>query len=205
MPAPRLVLFARFPTPGAAKTRLIPALGAEGAARLHARLAAGTLRVLMAAGGRVEVRSTGAPAEAFRAWLGEGPAILDQGGGDLGERLARASAPEPVLFLGCDAPDLEAGHVQAAMAALGRAPVVIGPAEDGGYWCIGLAQPAPWLFEAMPWGSERLLAATLAACAARGIEPALLGPLADLDRPGDLARWPQLSGVTGRLPAVAPR
>ncbi|MFN3288729.1 MAG: TIGR04282 family arsenosugar biosynthesis glycosyltransferase, partial [Sphingomonadaceae bacterium] len=202
VPAPRLVLFARFPTPGAAKTRLIPALGAEGAARLHARLAADTLAVLKAAGGPVEIRSTGAPPEAFRAWLGEGSDILDQGEGDLGARLARASAPEPVLFLGCDAPDLTVDHVRAAILALGRAPVVIGPAEDGGYWCIGLARPASWLFDAMPWGSGRLMAATLAACAAHGIKPALLEPLADLDRPEDLSRWPHLASVAGQeMPA----
>lgn len=205
MPVPRLVLFARFPTPGTAKTRLIPALGAEGAARLHARLAADTLAVLKAVGSPVEIRSIGAPPEAFRAWLGEGPDVLDQGEGDLGARLARASAPEPVLFFGCDAPDLTAAHVRAAIAALAHAPVVIGPAEDGGYWCIGLARPAPWLFEAMPWGSGRLLAATLGACAGRGIAPALLEPLADLDRPEDLARWPRLAGVAGReTPAGQP-
>jgi rSAM/selenodomain-associated transferase 1 len=201
--APRLVLFARYPRPGACKTRLIPALGPEGAAALHRRLAEQTLAVLRAAGAPVEVRATGADPAAFRAWLGAGPAIIDQGSGDLGERLARASPPEPVLFFGSDAPDLGLGHVRAAIAALERAAVVIGPAEDGGYWCLGLARPAPWLFAAMPWGTDALLAATLAACAARGVTPALLAPLADCDRPEDLARWPALrpgSPVAERRP-----
>lgn len=193
MPAPRLVLFARHPTPGAAKTRLIPALGPDGAARLHARLAAATLAVLRDAGGPVEVRSTGAAPEDFRAWLGADSAIVEQGDGDLGARLARAAHPEPVIFFGCDAPGLTPVHAASAIAALARAPVVVGPAEDGGYWCLGLARPAPWLFEAMPWSTDRLLAATLAACAARGVQPALLDPLADLDRPSDLARWPHLT------------
>ncbi len=105
---------------------------------------------------------------------------------------ARASHPEPVIFFGSDAPDLGAAHVRDAIAALARVPIVIGPAEDGGYWCLGLAAPAPWLFAAMPWGTGALLAATLAACAARGVIPALLETLADCDRPEDLARWPRL-------------
>ena len=196
VPAPRLVLFARFPTPGHAKTRLVPALGADGAAALHRRLAEATLAVLheaaAATGTAVEVRATGAPPAAFHDWLGA-VRVVEQGAGDLGARLARAAAPQPVLFFGCDAPDLGVAHVRAALDALERAPIVIGPAEDGGYWCLGLARPAPWVFEAMPWGTDALLGATLAACARHEVTPALLAPLADCDRPEDLARWPWLA------------
>ena len=185
----RVALFTRWPEAGRAKTRLIPALGAQGAADLHRRLTERTVAVVRAAGLACEVRSTGADPAAFRAWLGPDLAVVDQGEGDLGQRLARAAASLPVLLLGADIPGLTADHLGAAAAALTAAPVVIGPAEDGGYWLLGLAVPAPQLFENMPWGTDSVFAVTLS----RLLQPpTLLARLADLDRPADLLRFPGL-------------
>jgi glycosyltransferase A (GT-A) superfamily protein (DUF2064 family) len=78
-----------------------------------------------------------------------------------GARLLRAAAPYPVIFIGADAPDLTARHLVDAAAALRHSKAVIGPAEDGGYWLLGLARPADHLFEDMPWGTERVLPVTL--------------------------------------------
>ena len=188
---PRVVLFTRWPAPGRAKTRLIPALGADGAAALHRRLTERVVAEMRAAGLPMELRVTGAPLPDFRTWLGAGPALEDQGRGGLGARLRRAAAP-PVLLIGADIPDLRAGHLLQAASALEGAPTVIGPAEDGGYYLLGLREPMPWLFGAMPWGTDAVFALTMRRLAARGVTPALLPPLADLDRPEDLLRWPAL-------------
>ncbi len=188
----RVVLFTRYPEPGRAKTRLIPALGEEGAAELHRHLTERTLAVIRASGLAAEVRTTGADRQAFTAWLGEECTIVDQGDGDLGHRMRRAAHPYPVLFLGSDAPDLTPEHLHAAAELLEWNEVVIGPAEDGGYWTIGLSGPCNAVFDAMPWGTDRVLAETMSRLDRLGIVPALLPRLADCDRPADLARWPEL-------------
>ena len=192
MTAPRIALFIKWPTPGRAKTRLIPALGAEGAARLHARLVERTLAVVRASGLACEVRATGAPIEDFAGWLGDDVAIVDQGEGDLGERLARV--PAPMLLIGGDAPDLTPDHLRAAAAALDTAPAVIGPAADGGYWLLGLSRPMPHLFTSMPWSTAAVAAETMARLARDRIVPVILPTLHDCDRPEDLSRWPDLAG-----------
>ena len=71
-------------------------------------------------------------------------------------------------------------------------PAVIGPAEDGGYYLLGLARPMPFLFTGMPWGAADVFALTMRRMAEHGVTPAVLDTLADLDRPEDLARWPGL-------------
>ncbi len=185
----RVSLFARWPEPGKAKTRLIPALGAAGAADLHRRLTERTVATVLAAGLRCEVRTTGADAAAFRGWLGPDVALVDQGEGDLGQRLAGAAQSLPVLLLGADIPGLQPHHLTAAAAALANAPAVIGPAADGGYWLLGLAAPAPQLFENIAWGTDTVFADTVARLSP---PPVLLETLADLDRPEDLAAWPDL-------------
>lgn len=111
---------------------------------------------------------------------------------DLGNRMRRAAPPYPVLFLGSDAPDLAPEHLHSAADLLERHDVVIGPADDGGYWTIGLAGPFDALFDAMPWGTDRVLSETMSRLDRLGIVPALLPLLADCDRPDDLARWPRL-------------
>jgi rSAM/selenodomain-associated transferase 1 len=185
---PRVALFTRWPTPGEAKTRLIPALGPQGAADLHRRLTERTVATVRAAGLLLEIRSTGAEPAAFRDWLGV-ESVVDQGEGDLGHRLARTAQALPVLLLGADIPGLTAGHLAAAATALEHAPAVIGPAADGGYWLLGLAVPMPDLFENIAWGTGTVLAETLAR-----LPPGTpqLETLADLDTPEDLARWPSL-------------
>ena len=188
---PRVVLFTRWPEPGQAKTRLISVLGADAAAALHRKLTERVLGAMRDSGLPMEVRATGAPLSRFRGWLGEGLVLVDQGDGDLGARLLRAAEP-PVILIGADIPDLSAACLRAAATALRDAPAVIGPAEDGGYYLLGLRTPMPFLFEAMPWGTDQVFTITAERLADRGIVPALLPTLADLDRPEDLARWPEL-------------
>jgi len=190
-PRPRLVLFTRFPEPGRAKTRLIPALGAAGAAALHRRLTEATLATLRATGMDVEVWVTGAPLDAFVDWLG--PVYLrPQAEGDLGARMARALDPTPAIIVGSDLPDLATAHIQGAVQMLVEGKVALGPAEDGGYYLLGLPAPARFLFGAMDWGTDAVLAETRRRLDAKGRAYRLLPTLADLDRPEDLGRFPGL-------------
>jgi uncharacterized protein len=191
--APRLVLFARYPTAGAAKTRLIPALGPQRAAAVHRLLTERTLTVLKASGHCVELHYTGADEAAFQDWLGNGFALVQQVEGDLTDRLMAALNPAPVIFLGADTPDLSVHHVAQAVTALDTHPVVLGPADDGGYYLIGMKQPMPELLTNMPWSTDQVLPETLRRLAALGIEPAFLETLHDCDRPEDVPRWPWLT------------
>lgn len=189
-PIPTVRLFIRFPTAGVANTRLIPAVGAEGAAEVHRRLVNRTIATVRAAGLPLVLHITGATRQRFVDWLGEIETV-EQGEGDLGERLARV--PAPSILLGADIPDLTPDHLRAAVEALEDVPVVVGPAVDGGYYLLGFRAAMPFLFDAMPWGTDSVFAETVRRLDAREVEHRLLDPLDDCDRPEDLARWPELT------------
>jgi rSAM/selenodomain-associated transferase 1 len=135
---------------------------------------------------------------AARRW-GEGLGVdrcLLQGGGGLGSRLQRQlqrawrEGAGQVVLIGSDLPTLALGDLELAFAGLNSAPLVLGAAADGGYWLIGLSRPAAAeLFCGIPWGSDQVLAATLAAAARLGLAPLLLEVRSDLDRPADLLPW----------------
>jgi hypothetical protein len=217
----RLLLMLKFPTPGAVKTRLVPALGAARACALHRALAAGTLaevaRFAAAGDVAVEVRVAGAPdSAAARAWLGEGVTIRDQGEGDLGARMERAvgtafaEGAAAVVVIGGDCPGLGAAQLAAAFAALERHAVVLGPAADGGYYLIGLRRPVPALFHGIAWGTAEVRAQTLAAARTESIAVGQLDTLHDLYVPDDLPRWAETpaaraagrGGVSVVIPAL---
>ena len=189
MISPRLSIFARLPVPGKVKTRLIPALGEEGAARLYARLLALTVEVARESGLEFELRVTGGEIGAFQGLFGEDVPVVEQGDGDLGTRMARVEAP--ALIIGSDCPGITAPLLRAAAGALEDRRVVLGPANDGGYYLIGYREPVPFLFEDMEWSTPRVLPETLARLAARGHGPAILPELADIDTAEDLAQWPE--------------
>jgi len=189
--APRIVIFARWPEPGKVKTRLARQIGDQAAARIYRRLLDHTLDAERASGLPAELRVTGAEPNRFAAEFGADLAIADQGHGDLGERLARVDTP--ALIIGSDLPGLTPDLLREAAGALVSRDVVIGPARDGGYWLIGLSKAAPWLFSDMAWSTPSVLPDTVARLETRGIEPALLPELADIDEPKDLAGWPEFS------------
>lgn len=196
---PLLLVFLRWPAPGRAKTRLVPALGASGAALLQHDLTTHVLRVARAAarrcGGRVEVRCTGAAVAAVRQRYGAGCACVDQGEGDLGARLERAFAAAfaagrgPVLAIGTDCPALTVEAIADACARLRTCDVVLGPAADGGYWLLGLRAMAPPLFHRIAWGTRDVLAQTLRAAAAEKLRVELLEERTDVDTAADLRAW----------------
>lgn len=187
---PVVTLFVKYPHPGKVNTRLIPALGEIGAADLHRTLTQRTLATALDSGLPVEVRTAGASQEDFADWLGDVP-LVSQGEGDLGDRLARVTAP--AILLGADVPDLAPRHLTLAAEALEQVPAAIGPAQDGGYYLLAMRDPMPFLFTDMPWGTDKVRAETCRRLDARGIAYSLLEALADCDRPEDLSRWPDLA------------
>ncbi len=199
----RLILFARRPVPGGAKTRLIPALGAEGAAALHRRLVLRAMRIARGACQAVpadlEVHFDGGSEQAMSHWLGDHARFRPQLAGDLGERMAGAfeesfrTGSTATVIIGSDCPDLSPDIIIAAFARLTETPVVLGPARDGGYYLIGLSRPMPELFRGILWGTERVLADSLAVLHRRGCKPAFMNPLADIDRPEDLPVWRRIA------------
>ncbi|WP_296217169.1 TIGR04282 family arsenosugar biosynthesis glycosyltransferase [Pseudomonas sp. UBA2684] len=189
-----LHLLARSPVPGRVKTRLIPALGAEGACDLQRLLLERALQL---------------PAAGFSQrflWLDDGPdvslqaladaldwTLVEQPAGDLGERMRRIAAlglaeSDAVVLIGNDCPALDGEYLSGACAALHGQPVVLGPAEDGGYVLLGLRRVDPLLFSAMPWGTDRVLAMTCERLQQLEWTHQLLPVLWDVDRPEDLPR-----------------
>jgi len=194
----RLLLFTKPAREGRVKTRLIGDLTAREAALLHAAFLDDLLARLSA--GRFALRLAWAVEPGEELPAGPVPGVR-QRGADLGERLfvalQEAAVPadgEPaaaVMALGSDHPTLPLALVEGAFAALeGGAPVALGPAEDGGYYLIGLRAEAidRHLFAAIDWSTERVLAQTLDRCRELGHEPFLLPRAADVDTPADLAR-----------------
>jgi rSAM/selenodomain-associated transferase 2/rSAM/selenodomain-associated transferase 1 len=195
----RLILFARYPIAGKVKTRLIPALGPEGAAALHRRLVFRALRTAheacRTAPAELAVHFDGGTEQAMSHWLGEGARFVSQAAGDLGERMASAfegsfrTGSTATVIIGSDCPALSPDIVIEAFARLKETPVVFGPAQDGGYYLIGLSQPMPGLFRGIRWGTDRVLADSLAVLQRQSCKAALLTPLPDIDRPEDLPHW----------------
>ena len=193
MTATRILVFAKAPVPGKVKTRLIPALGAEGAAALATEMLGRTAAEALAARvGPVELCAEPAPEDP--AWLGHlprGVALSAQGDGDLGERMARAArrtieVGERVLLIGTDCPDLHRGRLREAAAALDRAAAVIHPTEDGGYALLGLRRFDASLFSGIAWSSRGVAAATLSRLDRLGWPVRVAETLRDIDEPADL-------------------
>lgn len=200
----RVLVFARAPEPGRTKTRLIPALGAEGAAALHARMLEHALAVAgEVAPGDVELWCSPDAHHPFFQRCAErfGCSLHPQTGDDLGERMRYAveAGTFPALVMGSDAPTLRPEDLRAARDALVSTAqdAALIPALDGGYVLLAAARPVPGLFEDIEWGSARVLEQTRAQARAHGFAWSELEPRADIDRPEDLQHCPPelLSGI----------
>jgi rSAM/selenodomain-associated transferase 1 len=195
---------AKHPEPGRVKTRLAGVLGDDVACRLYHAF----LRDLAGRLSRLSYPVTWAytPAGSPFPDLLPGARCRPQQGADLGERMAAAVADEfragaaAVLVIGVDAPHLPAPYLAEAAAALASgSDVVLGPAADGGYYLIGLAAPAPGLFQSIPWSTAGVLAATVAAVGRLGLRLHQLPPTFDVDEPADLDRLREVLAHDGAL------
>ena len=193
----QLIVMAKAPVPGFAKTRLIPALGADGAARLAQRLLEHTLDEARDA--RLgEITLACAPDTTHAAFTAQrGVTLVAQGEGDLGARMQRAfehafaQGAERVLMIGTDAPALDAGMLRRAADALTTTDAVFVPAADGGYALIGLRRVLPALFNDMAWSTSAVMAITRERLAQAALRHTELPVVHDIDEPADLAHLPR--------------
>ena len=198
-PTTQVIVMAKAPVPGLAKTRLIPALGAEGAARLAARLLDHALAQARAAtpGDVILACAPDVTHAAFTEHARQGGVTLvPQGHGDIGARMHRQfmnafdQGARRVILVGTDVPALDAALLRQADAALAAADAVFVPAADGGYALVGLRRPAPAIFEAVPWSTPAVMAATRDRLALAGLQHVELALVHDIDEPADLAQLP---------------
>lgn len=193
----RLAIFARVPVHGRVKTRLAKAVGADSALRIYEALLASTLQRLGVGSESVapEIWVDG-DLDAFARWQRQSGVagvedlripLVAQDRGDLGQRMSGAFDQGIRILVGTDIPEMTAGYVEGALAALGIADLVLGPTQDGGYCLIGMNTPRPELFEGIPWGTADVLRSTLDA--ARDLQVELLDTMWDVDEADDLARW----------------
>jgi uncharacterized protein len=206
---PHVVVMARHPEPGRVKTRLAAVVGAARACALHEAFVRDLAERLAAT--RYPVCWAYDPPSAPFAALVPGARCRAQRGGDLGARMQAAIAAElaggasAVLVLGADTPHLPLAHLdEAARGLTAAADVVLGPAEDGGYYLIGVRAEHPELFTDVSWGGPTVLETTRARAARLGLRTSLLAPVFDVDEARDLARLAGLidAGVV-RLPRTA--
>jgi len=193
-----LMIFCKAPVPGQVKTRLIPELTAEQAAKLHIELSLKTLqRAVLGKLCPVQLWCTpSTDHEFFTEAKAVYPLLLkQQQGADLGERMHLAfcsalASYSHALLMGCDCPSMTEQDLEQALIDLNKdVEVVLAPAEDGGYVMIGLSQPHPELFEDMPWGTDRVLAQTRSRIERNKLRHHELNEQWDLDTPQDLQRY----------------
>lgn len=195
----QLIIMAKAPRAGAVKRRLAADIGVGRASALYRQMLAATVRRL-GADPRwrcwLAVTPDAAIGDAF--WP-HGPERLVQGQGDLGQRMARLMSsrpPGPVVLIGSDIPNIAPDTIAGAFAVLGRADLVLGPSEDGGYWLVGLSRrrPASGLFDNVRWSTADARADTIAN--ATDLKSVLLETRSDIDTGGDLERW-AAQGLSG--------
>ncbi len=194
----QLIVFAKAPVPGYAKTRLARELGDEGAARLASRTLAHTLDCALAADvGPVELccAPDTSHAQFQRAAARPGVRLSSQGDGDLGERMERAlhralELHAAAVLIGTDAPALDAAALRRAADALRAHDAVLVPASDGGYALIGLSRRIFGLFCGVAWSTGKVMSQTRERIEALGLSHVELATVHDIDEPEDLVHLP---------------
>jgi rSAM/selenodomain-associated transferase 1 len=194
-----LIVFTRYPEPGKTKTRLIPVLGAEGAATLQRKMTENQLAEVKELQAfyslSVEVHFADGNEQLMQNWLGSNLIYRRQSEGDIGCRMASAfqasfaAGMNGVVIIGIDCPDLNAQLIAQAFQALCQHDLVLGPAQDGGYYLIGLRRLIPELFTGISWSTAEVLQQTLSIAQKLELAVALLPLLSDIDRPEDLSIW----------------
>ena len=194
---PVLIIFAKRPQVGRVKTRLGATIGLTEAAGVYARLLYGLLLRMLALRPQIEIRLCLASVDDMPFFQAAFPelTVCAQCPGDIGQRMkaslhdALASGAPKAILIGSDAPDIDAATIEQALASLDGAPVVLGPATDGGYYLVGAIAPLPDLFTGIPWSTQDVLSETIALADCQGVEVSLLPEMSDIDTEKDLAAW----------------
>lgn len=196
-----LLIFARYPEPGQVKTRLIPALGTDGAALLYRQMVEHTLQQARALAQvrpiSIEIWFTGGSNAQMQDWLGQDLSYELQPSGDLGDRLSYAlqttfsKGNTSAVVIGTDCPELNTAILAQSFSALHHNELILGPAKDGGYYLIGLQRFIRELFMGICWSTAEVFQQTDKIAENLNLKRAYLTPLSDVDVPQDLTIWEQ--------------
>jgi uncharacterized protein len=191
-----LIVFTRYPETGKTKTRLIPALGADGASNLQRQMSEFTVarvrELKLSDGLDFEIHFQGGNLELISGWLGKDLIYQLQSSGDLGRRMHLAFAAafkkgyQSTIIIGTDCPSLDRNIISEAFELLKQRDLVLGPATDGGYYLIGLNTLIPDLFASIAWSTSAVLASTVEIADRLNLKVAYTSTLSDIDRPEDL-------------------
>jgi len=192
-----LMVFSKAPVPGSVKTRLIPVMGVEGTTELYKSLIRKTLQTCRDAGfSNIQLWCYPDASHPYFTTCCElfGTSLLEQRGGDLGERMWFALSDalkqhRHGIIIGCDCPDLSPRDLIHAAEMLDQGyDMVLGPSEDGGYYLLGCNKPESELFKCISWGTAAVLSETQARIKDLKLRCFLLQELRDIDRPEDLEK-----------------
>jgi uncharacterized protein len=198
--AEKLVIFTRYPEAGKTKTRLIPVLGAIGAAVLQQQMTELTIakcrKLINIRDLSIEIWFHGGDRKLMQKWLGNELMYQPQGTGNLGAKMSQAFATafqseiDRMVIIGTDCPELTADILNDAFNSLSDRDLVLGEARDGGYYLIGLSRLIPDLFVEIDWGTEVVFKQTKQVAEKLNLTVAYLPILNDIDRPEDLEIQP---------------
>ena len=195
----KLIIYSRYPEPGKTKTRMIPALGKEGAADLQREMTEHTLRTAKQLKSDrnidIEVHFAGGNEQLMSDWLGKDIDYVAQVTGDLGIKMQSSFQQafdrdnQRVVIIGIDCPDINLKILNEAFNSLQQHELVLGVAKDGGYYLIGLNKTIPQLFQNISWGTDIVLKQTKAIADRLNLNVKYLTTLSDIDYPEDLPIW----------------
>ena len=198
----KLIFFTKTPKQGQVKTRLIPAVGATGAVEIHKELAQFTINRIKPSENwlncRFEISFSGDDKALMVDWLGKEYCYSKQDGCDLGEKMSNAfksafnEGYRKVVIIGTDCPEISKNDLKQAFDFLEYADLVLGPAYDGGYYCIGLKSNQSEIFKGIDWGSHLVFDQTIKAAEILQLKTQMLPMHHDIDRPEDLALWKEI-------------
>jgi hypothetical protein len=204
-----LVVYGRQPRAGETKTRLAASIGDDGALAVYEALLARVLGEALASGLEARLSLAEAAAPSWRPPISLPTEVqLD---GDLGARMQQtfalgfARGYDALILVGSDIPGISRAHLMQAVALLARVPVVLGPAEDGGYYLIAQRAPGVEMFSGIPWSSPRTMAETRARLAQLGVKHEEIEALRDVDTVEDLRRAAADARIPGPLRALLRR
>jgi uncharacterized protein len=197
-----VIVFSKAPVAGQVKSRLIPELGLQGAAALYQELLTKTLNTVINSGcSEIQLWVSGDMNHQFFTNIKnkQNVTLFEQKGEDLGSRMSHAfnsvlkKHPYAVL-IGSDCPSLQCSDLQKGMEYLENGKdVVIGPAEDGGYYLIGLRKNEPEIFSDIEWGEKTVFSETCMIIEDINLDVGLLAKRRDIDRPSDLHAYFKLT------------